>query len=291
MNPGVTYPGDRLSYETIERWRGLLPSILALLEAEEHREIAAFEMIWRVYEYSLELGSVENALSSLEDHARTLGEPWLLFSECYLHRYSSLRDTGLHIVSDSEVSSAIVTAWSNAANSPPSIVGREALTDEQLRFTLFHELLQDSIPLLDSAENARNLIQLGNERHVELDKLKKTISKSVIEMREAKSNLREAYDDILSRLVRQIEEIANLDRRKAADLFNQLTTDKTLWSTIASLLGSVLGSMPAVVPAALALAAFCSLGPEALKARRAVQKERSDSPCSFVYYARRARDQ
>jgi hypothetical protein len=257
------------------------------LQDEEARKVAAKELVWRVFELHMLLGEPADVVAALEQRADALGNPWKLLGECYLHRFSFLaRTPKLAIVTDSLPAVAIL----QNAVSAPAVESVRPVVVEELTFSLFHELLDRSVPRLETVEHAKRVRVLMRERDTELQRFKKSAAANARNLADSPPEaFEEAMRDTLATLTEDVRAVAELDHEQRSGLLANLLEDKSLWATVGGLLGYVAQTFPSVVPATLAVTALASVGATGVRLRRERRELLRDSPWSFVYYSRKGK--
>ncbi|VEE17870.1 hypothetical protein [Ectopseudomonas mendocina] len=281
----LVHPGTPENYS---RWEPFhekcFPIAAHALENIHVLHAAVIEFIFRIYElYLIENEDPDKVLEKLDARAKAIGGDSYLLVECALHRFTIPSHGVDEWVTDLPHIPAVLAEIGD--NDSPS----ERIDDIRssgLSFHIFDYLLRPYAPRLDSL-GIEQIIYLFENHGNELIKMRAKCSTEALSLVQSMPSSAQAKDMLKATLLKfeeEVSHIARINKNSFNDMMKKILEDNTSWATFAGFLGAGVTGMPATLVATLGIAAFSTLGANAIKAKSDRDRTLKSSPWAFVHY-------
>lgn len=281
----LVHPGTPEAYS---RWEPFhekcFPIAAHALENVHVLHAAVIEFIFRVYElYLIENEDPDKVLEQLDARAKEIGGDSNLLVECVLHRFSIPSHGFGEWVTDLPHIPAVLSEI-GGDDSPPEKM--DDIRSSGLSFYIFDHLLRPYAPRLDSPGIDR-IKYLFENHEAELIQMRAKCSTEALALVQSMPSSAQAKDMLKATLLKfedEVSHIAKINKNSFNDMMKKILEDNTSWATFAGFLGAGVTGMPAALVATLGIAAFSTLGANAIKAKSERDRTLKSSPWAFVHY-------
>lgn len=281
----LVHPGTPEAYSRWEPFhKKCFPIAAHALKNVHVLHAAVIEFIFRVYElYLMESEDPDKVLEQLDVRAKVIGGDSNLLVECALHRFSIPSHGFGEWVTDLPHIPAVL-AEIEGDESPPEKMND--IRSSGLSFYIFDRLLRPYTPRLDSSGIER-IIYLFENHEAELIRMRAKCSREALALVQSMPHTAQAKDMLKATLLKfedEVSHIAKINKNSFNDMMKKILEDNTSWATFAGFLGAGVTGMPATLVATLGIAAFSTLGANAIKAKSERDLTLKSSPWAFVHY-------
>lgn len=284
----LVHPGTPENYSRWEPfYEKCFPIAAHALENVHVLHAAVIEFIFRVYElYLIENEDPEKVLEQLDTRAKAIGGDSYLLVECALHRFTiPSHNVGEWVTDLPHIPAVLAEIGGN--DSPPERM--DDIRSSGLSFHIFDHLLRPYAPRLDSLGIERITYLFENHEN-ELIQMRAKCSTEALALVQSMPSSAQAKDMIKTTLLKfeeEVSHIARINKNSFSDMMKKILEDNTSWATFAGFLGAGATGMPATLVATLGIAAFSTLGANAIKAKSDRDRTLKSSPWAFVHYINR----
>lgn len=281
--PGTPEVYDKINHLNLSA--EMKARLIESLYQEEYYSVAIIEMIFLINELMIILDdNPEKVLGYLVQRISVLGSFESLLAECLLNKITlSGNVIGGNFVTDSKLTIDIL-----------SDIGKESIEEnvtevaiDSLSFFLFDQVIRNGL-----GENGFNPKKINNIFKKHKDALESMKSKCNAEAMDLYFNCKNKLHielklkEVLKNINEEVNVISSLDAKSSIALYNKLTEDPLLWTSLAGVIGSIINGMSPTISASIAVTALSKIGTSALKVRRELNKRINDSPWSVIHYLR-----
>lgn len=289
----IVNPGTESSYENI-RTLSINEEMLAKTKnALKHtglKNTATTELMFRLYELYLEYdGNIELCLNSISSVCDSLGGYNNLLVESLIHKLTlsapNLHGFGiLKYITDSELLIELISEISPIDNEIEEMVTEAKI--ESLSFLMFDSVIRNTIPELNN-KSSKKIARVFNKREELLNNFKEKCNSEALDLVYNCSNAKHLElktKEVIKSFERNSADIMELDVMTNRMLFNRLTENPVVWTTLAGTAGSIISGLSPGITASLGISTLSILGTSALKSKRERDLKLKNSPWSLVYY-------
>jgi len=259
-----------------------------LLDDPELLRVAACQLIWRCYEYHLEMSNNDDVLDMLlyEETIRQ-GKSQLL-AECLVNHYLSFNRPISGFVVENQTTLEFLAKLGQGFKEKvdnSKFTGLSTFQRNYLASTIFENTLSHLCPPIVNQTSALYLGILEDKKDViEAAKRKCYLAADKLLENYNKPNLfKTLLDQIISDMKSEVQEITEIDKTSWDTFIGQLLEDRVLWAGTAGFLGSVTGALPPVTLAASLLTLFTTVATKGIFTIRQKKQILQKSDWCFIY--------
>lgn len=262
---------------------------LTLLDDAELLRIAGCQLIWRCYEYYLEMSNSQDAVLDRLSQEETVeqGKSRLL-AECLVNHFSSLAPAVTAIIADNRATVEILAKFGQRALED---IGRATLAEpiiferHHLASKIFENILSNLCPPITS-ESCNRYHRVLEDKADAIEGAKRKCyltADKLLDKGNRPGSFQTLLDQTLADLQSEVQEIAEMDKVSWSAFLGQLLEDRILWAGAAAFAGGVTGSLPPVTLAAAAATLFTTVATKGIAEIRRKAKTLNGSDWCFIY--------